>query len=319
MNIFTNIHIILNEIFAENSYIFISILLAVITIGYDILSSLNENRKIVKSSIKVKELLPIQLGAVLLPKKGGGKKAIIAEIIEMAVKGKFKFTVQHNSSLDKNDLYIKIINKNGLSEIQQKIINKLEKDNSLRMFLKDDGFFQKISREIVRDLSDKEIFSRANIQIRKRLVIFGILFFFIPAFFLGLYGLWTGGPIVIAITIFLTITGLGRLIKIPVIPYLSKEGKDLESKVENFINEKKVNFETGLKVHDEIDSDFYEDFPYIVLHPKIKKTKLKKYRKSLMKKNNLLLPGWFELEDSIQKNKKNNPLYILIEIIKEYL
>ena len=286
-----------------NLWIFvISLSLGIITIGYDLWSSFHESQKTIKSSIAVKELIPLEMGALLSPKKIGGKKALLAEIFNLAENGKLKLNgkVDKAKNLSKEyDFEVSIIEENDLTFIQQKIIEGLKEHKSLKDFLNDEQLCNNIGSLLSTDLNNQEIFSRANIQIRKRLVIFSFLFFFIPAFLMGTYGLIQYNPVLMGITTFLLIVGFGRIIKIPTVPLLSKEGQDLKFRVKEFIKKQRTGFKDRLKLKPDRAGDaFFEKLPYIILDCSNGKLKLKRYTKKVKKIDDLKIPDWLRLDDS---------------------
>ena len=263
--------------------ILIGIILGIIVLIYDIMGSFQDKKKREPGSLSISDLSLTEIGGILYRNQSQRKKALLSEVFSLARSGTIKLISKVEKGWfgsKKATVKVKIIAEDNLSEIQQMIIKGLKKHDTLKKFFQDNKISGKVSKEISNKLKRKDIISQANLQIRKRIGIFSVIFFFIPALITGIFALIKSLPILIGFTVFLIVVGIGRLIKIATIPALTKQGLSLEHELNEYLDQKKKELE------DEIESDpaqglamFFEELPYIILHSDFKKRDLKQYKK----------------------------------------
>ena len=280
------------------------------------MGSIHDKKTNKLTSVNINDFSLVQLGCVVYQKKIKRRKAILAEIFRMAKNGKIKFVSKISNGLlkKKADISVNIVSEKNLTSEQKIIIKGLKKHKSLKSFFKDNSLYEKIIKDTEKILKKEELISEANIQIRKRIVIFSFVFFFIPAVLIGSYGIIKSRPVAYGFTLFLIIAGLGRLIKTSTIPILSRKGLGLKQKVKLYLEKKKMELEEEIKNNQSQSVNwFFENLPYLILHKKFNKKLIKKYKNKLKKSNEFNIPGWLELDFS--QTDKNIDALEVIEVI----
>ncbi|MFW5976555.1 MAG: DUF2207 family protein [Bacillota bacterium] len=298
----------------------IGIILGILIVIYDISGSIHDKKVKNLSSININNFSLLQLGSVLYKNKVTRKKAILAEIFHMAKQGKIKFISKLEegiTGIKSSPVKTEIISEEELSQEQKVIVNGLKEKKFLKDFFKDKRIYNQINKRIDKNLKENDLLSLANIQIRKRIVIFSIIFFFVPAIIFGSYAIMRSRPIFFGLTVLLLISGTGRLIKIVTIPVLSKKGLKLKQKTNIYLDKKVQRLKRKTKKEPEVAvKDFFEELPLLILHNKFNKILIKKIKKRFEKVKRVNIPEWLELDDSsLNKSIKAGDILEVVEFI----
>ncbi|MFW5998955.1 MAG: DUF2207 family protein [Bacillota bacterium] len=278
------------------------LVLGILVVIYDIKGSINDKKIDNPVAVDIENYSLLQLGSVLYQNKITRKKVVLAEIFDMAKKGKIKFISKIDEGLlgiKNTEIVTEIISEHNLSEEQKEIMKGLKKYTSFKEFFKDNKLYDKIFAVVENKLRENELISRANVQIRKRIIIFSIIFFYIPAVIFGSIAIMNYRPLLYGIMLFFLVVGTGRLVKITTIPVLSKKGLSLKKRTDIYLEEKKQELENEIEKNpDTAAACFFENLPLLILHKKFNKPFMKKFKKKLKAINEFNVPEWLELDTS---------------------
>lgn len=240
--------------------------------------------------------------AVLFNNLYDTKKGITVQIFELAKKGKIKLV----SSLKdggfwgkKAEVSVEVLDRENLSEIEKKIVNKLEKDHTLEKFFQDYRWFSRMDKDIKDLLRTKGFISR-KAEFKRSRIYTSSLLFIIPAIVILVLGIVYNYPILIGTAVALFILAIGRLIKGAMFIIMTPEALYLKEKIVAEIEGKKKVLETLIKEKDNNGAlkYFFQEIEYISLQKYFHAGTMDKYKKSFKKADEIEVPGWIELDTS---------------------
>lgn len=230
------------------------------------------------------------------------KNSIVAQLYELAKKGKIKL----HSSLKKStfwgkqaEITVEILDREGISRVEEEILNKLEKDNTLEKFFRDYRWFSGMDNELKSYLEERAFISKPALYRRKRTAYSSFLFM-LPATAILIAGVIYSENILISLAIALYIISLGRLIKAGTLNIFTPEALYLKDEIQAEIEKKKEKLESLIKAgaNNEALDYFFQEIEYIILQKYFNAAILEGYKKAFRKADEVKTPAWLELDAS---------------------
>lgn len=228
------------------------------------------------------------------------RRGITVQIYELARKGKIKLI----SSLKKNffwgkqaDITAEILNRDNLSSVEKKILDRLEKDNRLNELFQDYRWFSRMDRELKDSLQERGFISEKARHNRKRTLYSSLLFVLVGVAFLVLGGVYRQA-LLLGLGVAAVTMSFGRMLKGLLYNIFTQEALFLKEEVEAEINEKKKRLESLIKTKDYNAAleYFFQEIEYIILHKDFNAVILDRYKRTFKKADEVEAPAWIEID-----------------------
>lgn len=228
------------------------------------------------------------------------RRGITVQIYELARKGKIKLI----SSLKKNffwgkqaEITAEILNRDNLSSVEKKILDRLEKDNRLNELFQDYRWFSRMDRELKDSLQERGFISEKARHNRKRTLYSSLLFVLVGVAFLVLGGVYRQA-LLLGLGVAAVTMSFGRMLKGLLYNIFTQEALFLKEEVEAEINEKKKRLESLIKTKDYNAAleYFFQEIEYIILHKDFNAVILDRYKRTFKKADEVEAPAWIEID-----------------------
>jgi len=228
------------------------------------------------------------------------RSSVMAQLYELAKKGKIKF----HSSLKKTpflgkqaEVTVEILDREGVSRVEEEILNKLAEENRLEKFFQDYRWFSRMDQVLKSFLEEKNFISQKARYSRKRTALSSFLFL-LPATAIIIAGAIYSQPLFISLAIALYIISLGRLIKAGLVNILTPEALYLQKEIRAELDEKKGQLESFLDTGDNNRAleYFFQEIEYIILHNSFNGFILERYKQAFRKADEIKTPAWLEMD-----------------------
>ena len=228
------------------------------------------------------------------------RRGITVQIYELARKGKIKLI----SSLKKNffwgkqaEITAEILNRDNLSSVEKKILDRLEKDNRLNELFQDYRWFSRMDRELKDSLQERGFISEKARHNRKRTLYSSLLFVLVGVAFLVLGGVYRQA-LLLGLGVAAVTMSFGRMLKGLLYNIFTQEALFLKEEVEAEINEKKKRLESLIKTKDYNAAleYFFQEIEYIILHKYFNAAILERYKRVFKKADEVKTPAWIEID-----------------------
>ena len=280
-------------------YLLSGLILGLIIVIIEIINTYRNRPDPAPTNLKATDLGFISMANLYYATTNQNKKGISAAVFFLAQQRKIKLISKLNKKLfGQKDAEIKvdILSKDGLTELQEKLIGKLKEKDNLEKFMKDNKAASDIVGKAREQLLEKELLSKKGLNLRKKFVFLGILFIVLSIISMVI-GFLSNIALIFGLTAFLMVYGIGSLIKTAFLNVLTPQGRALKDKIEELLDHKKDKFEKLLKEDKKrAVSMFFRELPYLVLHPKFNNHKLNKYKKEFKEVDDFKKPYWIEFD-----------------------